>query len=218
MDNLFLRHPLLTRLGVDHGFGTMKASLPSDRFQGFRQVHGVHVPEVRAGMTGKPVDADGGWTREEGVVLGVLTADCLPVLLAGPDGKAVAALHAGWRGAVRGIVPVGIRKILEATGISPKDLTVVMGPSIGACCYPVGPEVWEEVTRYNPGFRTEKNREGSLDLAALIRHQVSEEGVLPERIGQVGLCTRCHPLLFFSHRGMGDARSGRTMINYVRRS
>ena len=209
---------MLTLLGVDHGFGTMKASLPSDRFRGFRQVHGVHVPEVRAGFAGETVEADGGWTREERVTLGVFTADCLPVLLAGPEGAAVAALHAGWRGAVRGIVPVGIRNIREATGLSPKDLTVVVGPCIGACCYAVGPEVWEEVGRYNPGFKPGKNCEGSLDLAALVRHQVTEEGIPPERIGQVGLCTRCHPDLFFSHRGMGESRRGRTMINYVRRT
>jgi YfiH family protein len=217
MGSVFLRHELLTTLGVDHGFGTAGAFLPEGTFRGFRQVHGVEVPEVPAGTGLARAEADGGWTRDEGVVLGVFTADCLPVLLSSPEGGAVAAIHAGWRGAVRGIVPIGIRQIVEAMGIGPETMTVVLGPAIGRCCYPVGPEVWDEVRRHNPGFRAGDGDGRALDLAALVRHQALEEGVRPDRIGHVSLCTRCHPALFFSHRGMGESRHGRTMISYVRR-
>ena len=213
---MFLRHPLLTRLGVDHGFGSRTSLLDREDPWTFRQVHGTRVVEVRGRTASDRPEADGGWTSDPSATVGVFTADCLPVLIATPGGRFVSAVHAGWRGAVRGIVPEGVRCLMDASGCAPGSLTAVIGPSIRDCCYPVGPEVWEEVGRLHPDFRRDNKEDNRLNLPSLVRFQLESMGISPDRIGEIGLCTVCHPDLFFSHRGMGDSRKGQSMLNYIR--
>ncbi|MHB1285339.1 MAG: polyphenol oxidase family protein [Leptospirales bacterium] len=215
---MFLRHTLLTRLGVDHGFGSRATTQEPEGSRTFRQVHGIEVLEVSGQKQALLREADGGWSSDPSVAISVFTADCLPVLVCAAGGRFVSSLHAGWRGAVRGIVPEGIRRLLESSGNAPGDLVAVIGPSIRACCYPVGPEVWEEIARLHPDFYKDNKGDDRLSLPSLVRLQLESLGVSPGRIGEIDLCTACHPELFYSHRGMGSSRNGRSMLNYIRPS
>jgi len=122
---------------------------------GVRQVHSAIAHTVRqeegafegklATADGKAVlEGDGLITDVPGVMLGVGTADCVPVLLADVSKRVVAAFHAGWRGTVARIVEQGVRRMRQEYGSRPEDLVVAIGPSIGACCYSVGDEVRTE--------------------------------------------------------------------------
>lgn len=211
---MFLRHPLLSVLGVDHGFGTLHSpSRPS--CSTYRQIHGTRVVSVAGNSpAGEPIEADGLLSNQAGMEVGIWTADCLPVLMATLDGRYVGALHAGWRGAVSGIVRVGLERMKEASGGNLSLLRVVLGPAIGPCCFDVGPEVWDAVEAGTPGYSIKERKK--LDLWDLVTHQLMSSGVLPSEIGRVSLCTRCHPALFYSHRGWGPERKGRSMLNYIR--
>lgn len=212
---MFLRHPLLTSKGIDHGFGTRIPASEGDDAFFFRQVHGTIVHEAVEGSGPRP-EADGGWTSFPCRSVAVWTADCVPVLISDQEGMFVAAVHAGWRGTVRGILPEAVRKLCAVSDQGPSGLLAVIGPSIKSCCYPVGEEVWSEVRQSWPSWIPRAGSPG-LDLADLLRHQLSGEGFGSGQIGEISLCTMCHPELFFSHRGMGEKRAGRSMLNYVRR-
>lgn len=168
------------------------------------QVHGAVVSVVGGAEGGRSVaDADGLATAEAGTVLAVHAADCVPLLLADPKHRAVAALHAGWRGTAAGIAGEGVRVLADRFGSLPEDLLVAIGPSIGPCHYEVDEPViqrmrrwpwWQEVVTPNgPGRWT-------LDLRAASRRQVIDAGVRPERIELMDLCTYHLPELFYSYR------------------
>ena len=109
-----------------------------------RQIHSNKVVVVTAGnladRTAAPA-ADGLITNRRGILLGILTADCIPVLIADTKRHAVGAFHAGWRGTVAAIAEAGVRKMQEEYGSQPEDMIAAIGPGIGACCYRVGSEV-----------------------------------------------------------------------------
>ena len=157
-----------------------------------RQVHGATVR--RAETLAEPPNLDRGdgivaVGRERAAV--VLTADCLPVAVAGPG--SVAMLHAGWRGLAAGILAAGVAAVRE---LAPADgiVQAAIGPGIRSCCYEVGEEVHDAFLAYGPEVRLGNN----LDLAAVAGAQLERAGV--EVVHDVGLCTACHPELFFSHR------------------
>jgi YfiH family protein len=166
-----------------------------------RQVHGTVVRMVEdasdpfvAPLPERDIklpDADGQATRLRGVAPMVLTADCLPIAVAG-DGM-VAMLHAGWRGLADGIIAEGVRALRELGGDGP--LEAAIGPGAGGCCYEVGEEVHELFAAHGDRVRHGRN----LDLKAIARSQLEEAGV--ETVHDVGLCTICSDdALFFSHR------------------
>jgi YfiH family protein len=164
------------------------------------QVHGTRVrwvTDVPAG-TGplrRPDDeADGQATPRTRVGALVLTADCLPVALV--RDRAVAMLHAGWRGLAAGILEEGVR-LLRAQRPGPEILAVI-GPGAGACCYEVGPEVFA-------AFGAERAKPANIDLRAIARARLLEAGV--SEVHEVGACTICDER-FFSHRREGE-RAGR---------
>jgi YfiH family protein len=157
-----------------------------------RQVHGPTVTSVTEAPDESelPAAADGQATATGGIAPMVLTADCLPVALAG-DG-AVAMLHAGWRGLASGILAEGVSALLELGASGP--LTAAIGPGAGVCCYEVGDEV-HEVFRGHVGARRGRN----VDLKAIARAELHRAGV--ERVHDAQLCTICAgESLFFSHR------------------
>jgi polyphenol oxidase len=136
-------------------------------------------------------DADGQATRLSGAAPMVLTADCLPIAVAGD--RAVAMLHAGWRGLAGGIVAEGVRAIRELGADGP--LVAAIGPGAGGCCYEVGEEVHEAFAAYGDRVRHGRN----LDLKAIARDQLERAGV--QTVHDVELCTICSDeSLFFSHR------------------
>jgi polyphenol oxidase len=172
---------------------------------------------------------DGMMTDEPGVMLGIQTADCIPILIADRRRKAVAAFHAGWRGTLRRIVEDGVGRMRMEFGSEPADLVAAIGPGIGQCCYSVGEEVVHEFRsqfhyseelfreisdsdpvkeKYPMLFLTARAPGHSamgpsvhLDLIAANRRQLLAAGLAAGSISVVGGCTSCHTERYFSHRG-----------------
>jgi YfiH family protein len=175
-----------------------------------RQVHGAQPARVTAAERGAGADSpdttlagiDALWTDEPGAVLAVLIADCVPVLLADPDGKRIATVHAGWRGMTGGVIDEAVR----AMGGASPSLMAFIGPSIGPCCYEVGEDVAERA-RDALGPEVER-RNGSLrlDLWGGARIALRRAGVTSIQLS--ALCTRCEPHRFYSHRAGHAARQG----------
>lgn len=148
-----------------------------------------------------------------GQAIGVLTADCAPVLVAGASGRVVAAIHAGWRGTAAGIVGKVVER-LDRMGVPPSSLVAAIGPCVLPCCYPVGEEVVEAIGRAVGGARLDEvcPRRGdgrrAADLSRANRIALETAGVARERIEEARLCTSCHPEHFFSYRrdGAGTGR------------
>ncbi len=131
------------------GFGTRQSVLRNE-VASVKQVHGSKV--VRVEQPGIAGEADALITATAGLILGIKTADCLPVLLADMKQRVVAAVHAGWRGTAKDIAGETIRAMQENFKTNPTDLLVALGPSIGECCFEVGAEVAREFTDFNPAF------------------------------------------------------------------
>lgn len=167
------------------------------------QVHGTHVIE----LTGKPPAeaADAAVTRQAGVVLAVLTADCLPVVLGEPDGATVAVVHAGWRGMAAGVIEAAV----AALDVDPARLHAWLGPAIGPAAYEVGEDVREAFVVADPGARAAfgPGRPGrwQCNLYTLARRRLAAAGI--GSIGGGGLCTFSDAERFFSYRR--DGRCGR---------
>ena len=171
---------------------------------------------------------DGLMTDEPGVLLGIQTADCIPVLVADRKNRAVAAFHAGWRGTLARIVENGVGRMRLEFGSKPEDLIASIGPGIGQCCYAVGEEVREQFEsqfiyaaelfrevydsdpvkeKYPMLFLTARAPGHSdigpgmhLDLAEANRRQLLAAGLKKGAIFLTGQCTGCHTDRFFSHR------------------
>jgi YfiH family protein len=156
-----------------------------------QQVHGTELA-THGDSPSQPLAVDGHVIAEPGVAGLVFVADCVPVALSGPNGAAI--LHCGWRGLAAGIVAKG------AAAVGATDAAV--GPSIGSCCYEVGPEVLAPFERLGDGIADGR----MLDLPEVARRLLLEAGV--ERVELSGLCTSCEPELFFSHR-RDRGRTGR---------
>lgn len=162
-----------------------------------RQVHGNVVHHCgREAASGEP-EADAAITRERGVVLAVLTADCLPVLLAARDGSVVGAAHAGWRGLAAGVLEATVR----AMGHPPAAILAWLGPAIGAGSYEVGEEVREAFTAADAAaagaFSPARPGHWHCDLYALARRRLAATGVRAVHGG--GFDTRADPR-FYSWR------------------
>lgn len=175
-----------------------------------KQVHGCAV--AHAPWEGRP-EADAAVAESAGLVLGIETADCMPVLLVDARRRAVAAAHAGWRGTARGAVREAVRALVAA-GSRAEDLRAALGPAIGPCCYEVGEDVRAAFGPAGAAFLAPGPRgKAHLDLRAANRAQLVAEGVPNARIGSVDECTACRPDLYHSYR-RDRAAAGR-MINVV---
>ncbi|HBL30932.1 MAG TPA: multi-copper polyphenol oxidoreductase [Acidobacteria bacterium] len=165
-----------------------------------RQTHSTTVLQGRPGACG---EGDALWTDRAGLVLSVVTADCVPVVLAGPEG--MAAVHAGWRGLVDGVLPATLDRL-------PGPLsawTAWIGPAIGVCCYEVGEEVAKRVTAVGGPEVAVPGPAGKphLDLPGVARRQLTAAGV-GTVLGLVR-CTRCDAERLYSYRreGKGAGRN-----------
>lgn len=198
------------------------AKLPRDGWALLSQVHGARVERVAAGGPSchhrrNHPEADGLATAAPGVALGVLTADCLPVILAVPGSGAVAVAHAGWRGTLAGVVQETVRELCAVAGAEPHEILAAIGPSIGRCCLQVGREVHEAFHERWGAAQTrrilQKSDRWRLDLQTANLLQLREAGVRSSNVAFVQLCTCCRKDLFFSYRRDGR-RCGR-MLNFV---
>jgi YfiH family protein len=184
-----------------------QALAPHGRLLLLRQVHGCAVRQ--APWDGRP-EADAAVAKRAGEILGIETADCLPVFVVDPRRRAVAAAHAGWRGTAAGVTRAAVDALTRG-GSAPADLTAALGPGIGPCCYEVGEEL-------RASFPPELFRDGPrgrphLDVRAANRAQLLSAGLRADRIHSLDHCTRCRADLYHSYRRDGKA-AGR-MINFV---
>jgi YfiH family protein len=178
------------------------------------QVHGRNVRSVASHESAELVRRESGdaLVGSAGAAVGVRTADCVPVLLADPVSRRVAAVHAGWRGVALGVVPAAI----DVLGVPPSRLLAAVFPHIRACCFEVGEEVREQLAVL-PGGEAAITRPGAkphVALASLLLAQLMAAGVQAQHIDDVPGCTCCEPERFFSYRRDGQA-SGRHLTAIV---
>jgi YfiH family protein len=171
-----------------------------------RHVHGIAVWRV-----GEPLaddaEFDGLVCDRPGPVLGAFAADCIPLLFADPVSGACGAAHAGWRGTVAGVSVRVVERMAEV-GARAADVRVALGPSIGPCCFEVGPEVVDEFRAALPGVDglvVDGPRKPHIDLRRASRALLERAGVAAEHIDDRPPCTRCEPERFFSYRRDGSA-------------
>jgi hypothetical protein len=198
---------------LDHGFGTrLSAEWPDYALLAtLRQIHSDKVLVAdHAGIIG---EGDALISAQPGLTLAIRTADCLPLLIADPRNKTVAAVHAGWRGVVHEVAPKTVEAMARQFGSRPEDLTAVLGPTIGACCFEVGPEVAIQFARFFPE-RQDLSVRTKIDLAEAVVRQLRRIGVPSGQIGTCRLCTYCQSGSFHSYRRDGAA-AGR-MISAIR--
>lgn len=181
--------------------------LPEEAIVIPRQTHSVNCMTVdRLPVSSLTVEGvDGLVTSIKGVAIGISTADCVPVLMADADAGVIGVAHAGWRGAVNGIVQNTLDAML-AKGAGVGNIVVGFGPSIGACCFEVGEEVAACFPESNmvrrQGCRTHVDIQGYI-IDKLIGRGVNKKNIHPSHE-----CTKCHPDRYFSARALGVA-SGR---------
>ncbi len=175
-----------------------------------RQVHGKGVARFDLALAspraaGAEPEADAAVTATPGVVLAILTADCLPVVFAADDGREVAAAHAGWRGLADGVLEATV----AAMATPAARVRAWLGPAAGPQAYEIGQEVFDAFTVGDPpaagAFAETRPGHWRVDLYALARRRLAAIGVVDVHGG--GLCTISEPRRFFSHRR--DARTGR---------
>lgn len=187
-----------------------------------RQVHGRHVELVRRSDEGSarhatPADADAIAGDDCRSALTVRVADCVPILLASPGGGVVAAVHAGWRGMAGDVIAAAVRTMAATWSLAPADLVAAVGPSIGPCCYQVGPEVarafahaGHDAASRARWFRPDVDDRLRLDLWGAARDRLVALGLGGDAVHVSRLCTACHLAAFFSYRVEGP-RAGRLM-------
>ncbi len=175
------------------------------------QVHGATVHSVDARNAGGRRNGDGLVTASRGVLLGVFTADCVPIHLVDSTARVIGALHAGWRGILAGIAGEGVAAMTRL-GAHPARIRVATGPCIRQCCFEVDAGLADRFGREIPqsGHHRHAGRAGKamLDLGGIIRDQFIRAGVAAESIGQVGDCTKCRSDLYFSRRAAGGGTTG----------
>jgi YfiH family protein len=187
---------------VNENWARVRSTLHGLAIVRMRQIHGDRVVRVRA--SGQEVgEADGMVTDTPGLALAVFTADCVPILMVARARRVAMALHAGWRGTAAGVVQRGVEMAQRELGVLPDEWEAALGPSIGGCCYEVGPEVslalegrWGAM----PSAWREANGRRRLDLRKANRVILTKVGVPDDRVSDVGPCTACSLDAYFSHR------------------
>ena len=176
-------------------------------FVGVRQVHSDKIHVVTQcksqgwSALSDTVEADALVTNLPGVVLTILTADCVPILLYDSVAGAIGAVHAGWKGTQAEILPKTIAKMQEKYGSKPQDILIAIGPAIGQCCYEVGEEVARHFADYVGAVIVGKVAgKYQLDLKRVNQLQALENGIITESIEVTPLCTSCAKDRFFSYR------------------
>lgn len=169
-----------------------------------KQIHGDQIIDVKDRNIKEAGEGDGMKTGETEAFLGILTADCVPILFVAPEHKIVAVVHAGWRGTLAGIASKMVQLLNSQHGISPGGIEAALGPAIGPCCYEVKEDVsrplverWGKIAELCVEHRDGKTY---LDLRRLNRAILEQAGVSSQQIYHVGPCTSCAPDEFFSYR------------------
>lgn len=230
MSTLWLISGLLENAGIRHGFSTRLAGSAGDRdavarmaehagvepvdgnfFVTGNQVHGDAIHVVTPQNRAERPDCDALMTCEPGIPIGVLTADCVPILIASvtDDRPVVAAVHSGWRGTAAGIAAKAVTAACELAGCEAADLIVALGPSIGGVSYEVSEDVARAVAATLPSHASgviDRNRgpKPHVDLRGAVRLQLLAAGARADHIELVGGDTFTEPALYFSYRRDGS--------------
>jgi YfiH family protein len=173
-------------------------------------VQGVQIHGDRIRIVTKPgtyPETDGFITTQRKLVLLIKTADCPAVLLVDPRQKVIAAVHAGWRSVVKGILEKAVRLLVSKFGSQPANMLCAIGPAIRGCCYEVQEDVWKIFPEDVVIRRSEKY---FLDLPLAIRQRLLRQGILKNHLDDSDLCPACRADLFFSHR-RDNGQTGRMM-------
>lgn len=180
-----------------------------------KQVHGAELRVADGSSPSPDTEADGLLTTTRGVAVAIATADCVPVLFAAPGAGIVAAVHAGWRGSLAGIVPAAVALFEDRFAVAPADVHAALGPSIGGCCYEIerdiaarfveefGSEMWSAWTERTPA-------KGTLDLRTVNEALLLRAGIPRASVHRVGPCTSCGDGNLASYRVSGR-RAGRQL-------
>ena len=175
------------------------------------QVHGSDVRLINNLAEARPAEDARGDTiycdaivsSARGVLAGVKTADCVPILIGDQETGAFAAIHAGWRGTLAEVGTKALRQMTTAFNTKPSDVHVAIGPAAGSCCYEVGTDVIDPFRNKFPDqelFTETREHHACIDLLKSNREQLISAGVAPDRINIAPLCTMCRTDLFFSYR------------------
>jgi len=199
--NIYRARPLERFAWLDHGFGTRHSAPPTAT-----TLHQIHsdicvAARGRAGLLG---DGDALLENTPGHLVAVKTADCIPILLVDEEHRAVAAVHAGWRGTVAGIAPSAVRAMGKEFGAGPRHLHAAIGPGIGKCCYEVGAEVASRFGETGPCH---------IDLVEANRRQLIDAGIPESSIYAANLCTKCGVGDFHSYRR--DKEHAGRMLSFI---
>lgn len=176
--------------------------VPPERLLTLYQIHSATTVIVDKPWNGTVSEADALVTRTPGLAIGALTADCAPVLFCDPEARVIAAAHAGWRGALLGIIEATVAS-MERLGATPERVVAVIGPTISQRAYEVGSDYVErflaEEPASSPFFMTDDGSgEPHFDLAGYVAERLTRAGV--GTVSDLGLCTYCDETRLFSYR------------------
>ncbi|XP_058526697.1 purine nucleoside phosphorylase LACC1 isoform X2 [Ochotona princeps] len=166
----------------------------------------------------EPASYDGITTNQRGVTIAALGADCIPIVFADPVKKACGVAHAGWKGTLLGVAMATVHAMITEYGCRLEDIIVVLGPSVGPCCFTLPRELANEFHNLHPAcVRMLDSPNPYIDIRKATRILLERGGILPHNIQDqnqdLSLCTSCHPDKFFSH--VRDGVNFGTQIGFI---
>ncbi|MBQ4146032.1 MAG: peptidoglycan editing factor PgeF [Clostridia bacterium] len=187
-----------------------------------KQTHTDNIRIVTREDAGKGIakvsdieDTDGLLTKEKGIALVVFAADCVPVLLYDPQREVAGAIHAGWRGTVKGITGKAVTMMEKEYGSKPEGIVVTIGPSIGPCCFEFG----NDAKNYFPEkyIKRISDEKCLIDIWSMNKDQLLSQGVLEKNIDLLGVCTVCNSDKFYSYRTHKEHTGRQTAIIEIKK-
>jgi purine-nucleoside/S-methyl-5'-thioadenosine phosphorylase / adenosine deaminase len=210
-----VRHGFSTRAALDHATFIADVGLDPTRLVPLSQFHSdrFHIIMESASPAEPPLRGDA--LVSTGRPIAVRVSDCFPILIADPDRRCVAAVHAGWRGTLSRVLAKTICGMSDTLGSKPSRLLIAIGPAIRSCCFEVGPEVADAFAREYPHIpmgrpHPERPDKTLLDLRAALEVQLDALGVSRSNVFDLEACTACRTDVFFSYRKERD-QAGRMM-------
>lgn len=214
-------HILSADSNISHGFCTKsKVDELNERLFYLKQIHSNNVVILDKGFAPSDfnnIAGDAIITGEVNVTIGVLTADCVPVLFYDPQAFVIGTIHCGWKGILAGIVPKTLSKAISEFGCSYENIKLAIGPSIEKKCYEVSEDL---ITTFDEVFGNEckkfqDNKDGKwfLDLKSYVTQSLLDLGIPDNNIASINLCTFCEKDQFHSYRR--DGKTGKHNLNWI---
>lgn len=198
---------------MEHGFGTRSSTGWGDtaKLAILKQIHSDKI--LVADQPGLQGEGDALITNRPGIALAIRTADCLPILMADARNRAIAAVHAGWRGTVQEISSKTLERMKQEFGTRPEDVAIAIGPGIGPCCFEVDADVAIQFLPFFPE-RGDLSQRTKVDLVETNLRQLRRNGGRTRQIATSGLCSCCGGNRFESYRR--DREAAGRMVSTIR--